>query len=272
MRVTPHCPACGAPESPVLVMTPWYTCPTCDTTTRREDMPLERKGKYMLAGVTGFDTPNLATLGSGTLADISQLTTQITSNAIATRVNDRILVAVAQTGADSLPSAVFGQTSSNLTSIGTAGTQPGIMCGLWYSVVGDFTVQTNADVITAQYTGLTNPTGAAMLVYRLSNIGSTGLDRSATGAATSTSISAGPTSALTAFGELCVAIAARTGSQTQDIGWSNGFGSLFSGIGAGSFPAYDIATMRTNTKEAVTAAASTVSTEWACVLATFKKP
>lgn len=49
-RIHFYCPGCGAEELPVLIQTPYYNCPDCQTITPRDKLDRKRRNNYLLAG------------------------------------------------------------------------------------------------------------------------------------------------------------------------------------------------------------------------------
>src|SRR6185295_1816619 len=202
-RVQFFCPGCGAPEKPVLMLTPFYTCPGCNETIPREQLDRQRRNCYVLAGTSPspFAITNLGTFsdsgGSGSVATPNfQFTT-----------GDLFVAIVADASSpDSGPTTIQLNGSDALTkAVGTTGGggDPGIAI---FTFSGTLTVPGPQSL---SLTYVSAPTDIVISMFSIKGAASSPVDKTKVVqtqslAAAPVSFTTGATTALTNEGELAI--------------------------------------------------------------------
>tara|TARA_R110000868_G_scaffold225369_1_gene477578 strand:+ start:87 stop:929 length:843 start_codon:yes stop_codon:yes gene_type:complete len=189
-----YCPNCQMEEVPVLVKTPWYNCPDCQTISPRAEMLTKRTAKLALAGTSGAG-PQDINLGFSSSSMFSQSDpTQIIgsiSTAALNIVKGRTYVVCYGSrlaGDKNTPPSLACAIIASFTKIHDAGTNLGQYGGQWYGVG-----TTTGSVIVSAVFNSTSPTAAQISVVEITGT-NVNLDKSSIATGTSTT----PDSGLTA--------------------------------------------------------------------------
>mgnify|MGYP001167294125 FL=1 len=184
-----YCPNCQLEERPVLIVTPWYNCPDCNTISKRADLLSKRTAKLVLAGALVYPTISPVSLGTGTLFDATQLTTSLVSSPFATKAGDRLVVCVASFLNGAAPSSVtFTGGNATLAIAVNDGT---LFSSIWYTNFADISTNTAVDNAVVTWAA-TAPISAAITVTRLDGSAKTSvLDKTKSSITTTTLITTG---------------------------------------------------------------------------------
>ena len=229
-----YCPACGAAEKPVLVMTSHYTCPDCETTTPRDRLEFKRRNHYVLAG-TGTGSSRLLDpvhLGT-TIGAASGAGTSLGFNTpILTATNkDLILVCITANGVVGPASSVSIDGSDAMSLIvETLIAKVYSAVFIYDAVSSGFTIPGSSHVfsISLGRTTATNCNAAAHVItckkYDPQNQYNAGSENSAQATSTSPSVTSAGSVVRDSYDIAVLASAENTGD--IPVVWGNAFGSV----------------------------------------------
>lgn len=264
-----YCPNCEAPEAPVLIETPYYSCPQCKQITPRDQLTRKRIGRSLLAGSPrgGFVVVNLAT---ATLYDASQLTDQYNSESFSFVGGDGIVVGLASFGGAEVtnPPVVTLDGIGAMLEIVTQGADGGVFGGIYFGVGSGSTF------VNVQFGGLPNPVSSALFVTRIRRASTPAADGEASAYSASTSTpTSGLTAALAAAPEAAIALLARAGRSSDPAGtW---LGDFSAGQRAGTDTGTNDCIVfegrsETTNKDPISASASIPESECVCAMITVR--
>ena len=165
-----YCPACGAAEKPVLVVTPFYACPDCETVTPREQLEFKRKNHYVLAGTGGPVPITVVALGTQTMFDGTAATNNITTTALNFLAGDYVVVSIVTYGGDEATLRPDINLAGSLAVV-NADASAGGSSDVYAAIFSFRNATAGAKTVAANFLGSFNPVSAAMTVTVLRSNG-----------------------------------------------------------------------------------------------------
>lgn len=266
-RIEFFCPGCGAPEVPVLVATPYYNCPNCETITPRDKLDRQRRNNYLLAG-------------TGPLFGVTVLQSFSVDNTVAQDVvlssplpvaaaNGDLLVAAVCSSGSSTPIVVKWGTDTMTAAIEATD----ILEGGFYTLSA-FT-NTSPQTITFDFTAGTACDEMCALIFKIngqassSPIDQTKVTHGPSGTGVFTS---GNTAALADFNELSVGLYMGTLSTNPTFSFAKTFQPIappvVSPVPNGTI--MGVATRQLTSKAATSCTGTDVDAQNSCYLMTIK--